>query len=76
LSWTKYKNNEKMNFFNNHVLKPGLGEAQQLCILLTPQPPWYFEMHAAIAGSNHHVDVTINKHNATNFQTIGLKGND
>jgi hypothetical protein len=75
LGWTKYKNNEKMSFCNNHVVKPGLGEAEQLYILIS-LPLWYLALHASIAGSNNPIDVTINKHKETNFETMGLKVND
>jgi hypothetical protein len=53
------------------VVKTGIGGKQtltQLHIPLLPRPRWYFEMHAAMAGNNHPVDVTVNKHNATNFE--------
>jgi hypothetical protein len=41
-----------------------------------PLPLWYFKLHASITGSDHPVDVTASKHNATNFEMIGLKVND
>lgn len=62
-----------MNFCTIHVMKTGEGGKQasvQLQILLLHRPRWNSEMHATMAGNNSPIDVTVNKHNATNFEMI------